>query len=314
MHTYRSTKSIKPGECFDYWRMVTCDTYVRVDCEPLESVHAGFTAQVEEQCLGAIKVSRHSLSVPMRYTRTHQDFELDNRSDYQFVLICSGKAIVHQNGRETLVKAGNMVLYEASTPFTLEYVTAHESITFKIPQSAIQSSIKHPSSLTARAVNGGQGMGLLAASAMKDIRNVGDFCQAKEHRASSAVLELIAATIDVELQPPPEMSIRHELLLGSIKRYLMENLEDTHITIEKIASRHNLTPRTVNRLFAQTGTTAIRWLWHQRLIASHRALSSGKASLVSEVALSYGFSDFSHFSRTFKKTFGICPNTLLGRR
>lgn len=314
MPIVRSTKDIAPSERFEYWQGVTCDTYVRVGCKLLEEDLIDFDAKVEEYDLGAIKISHHYLTTPMRYTRTLNDFEMDNRTDYQFLLIASGKAVVCQDGRETLVSAGNMVLYEGSQPFSLDYLTPHESITFKISQASLHARLRSPTALTARSLAGNRGMGLLAASAMRDSTVLGDFGPSMAQRAGSAILELIAATIDVELQQTPALSARHNVLLDNIKRYMLRNLEDTELTIDKIALRHNVTPRTVNRLFAQVGTTAIRWLWHQRLIASHKALSEGRVSLVSDVAMSHGFSDFSHFSRSFKKMFGICPNTLLLRK
>ncbi|MNN89811.1 Transcriptional activator NphR [compost metagenome] len=94
---------------------------------------------------------------------------------------------------------------------------------------------------------------------------------------------------------------------------MVANLDDAEMNIERIARTHNVTSRTINRLFALDGTTAIRWLWQQRLNASHKALCEGRFKQVTDAALNCGFSDFSHFSRSFKKAFGVCPHTLIQR-
>ncbi|MNV99180.1 Transcriptional activator NphR [compost metagenome] len=90
-------------------------------------------------------------------------------------------------------------------------------------------------------------------------------------------------------------------------------MADPDLDVIQIATAHHVAPRTLNRLFAADGTTAIRWLWQQRLDASYKALVGGNVRQVTEAALSFGFSDFSHFSRSFKKAFGVLPHTLVQR-
>jgi AraC-like DNA-binding protein len=50
------------------------------------------------------------------------------------------------------------------------------------------------------------------------------------------------------------------------------------------------------------------------LAASFEALSEGRISNVTDAALSYGFSDVSHFSRSFKATFGHAPGAIARQR
>jgi AraC-like DNA-binding protein len=75
-----------------------------------------------------------------------------------------------------------------------------------------------------------------------------------------------------------------------------------------------MAPRTLNRLFAGEGATPIRWLWQQRLAASFTALVEGRVGQVTDAALSFGFSDLSHFSRAFKAQFGHSPQFVLRQK
>jgi AraC-like DNA-binding protein len=50
-----------------------------------------------------------------------------------------------------------------------------------------------------------------------------------------------------------------------------------------------------------------------RLQASREAIEKGNVRSVSQAALEYGFSDFSHFSHAFRKAFGIAPHRLMRR-
>jgi AraC-like DNA-binding protein len=54
----------------------------------------------------------------------------------------------------------------------------------------------------------------------------------------------------------------------------------------------------------------MHWLWHRRIEASYCALKEGHVRNVTEAALRFGFSDLSHFSRAFKKTYGMSPLAL----
>ncbi|MCS5946651.1 helix-turn-helix domain-containing protein [Klebsiella variicola subsp. variicola] len=44
------------------------------------------------------------------------------------------------------------------------------------------------------------------------------------------------------------------------------------------------------------------------------AIECGRVSSVSQAALDFGFSDFSHFSHAFRKAFGISPRSLLPKK
>ena len=67
----------------------------------------------------------------------------------------------------------------------------------------------------------------------------------------------------------------------------------------------------VLRHFARHKKTPMAVIWQERLRASREALERGRVSSVSQAALDFGFSDFSHFSHAFRKAFGISPRSLL---
>jgi AraC family transcriptional activator of tynA and feaB len=53
----------------------------------------------------------------------------------------------------------------------------------------------------------------------------------------------------------------------------------------------------------------MQWVWSERLERCRRDLEEPllRVRTVSEIAYSWGFSDVSHFSRSFKQKFGITP-------
>ncbi|HBM3200928.1 TPA: helix-turn-helix transcriptional regulator, partial [Klebsiella michiganensis] len=93
--------------------------------------------------------------------------------------------------------------------------------------------------------------------------------------------------------------------------YIRRQLVDPDLNIESLARAHHVSIRTVTRAFARHKKTPMAVIWQERLRASREALERGRVSSVSQAALDFGFSDFSHFSHAFRKAFGISPRSLL---
>ena len=76
-----------------------------------------------------------------------------------------------------------------------------------------------------------------------------------------------------------------------------------------MAAQFRISPRTLHSRFAATGQSFGMWLLENRLEECKRALCdpAQRASSISEVAYRFGFSDLSHFSKTFRARFGQAP-------
>lgn len=125
-----------------------------------------------------------------------------------------------------------------------------------------------------------------------------------------ATMDIISTTLDGELGAEAQANLEQHRLLLQVQRYMLAHLHEAGIDLEAIARAQNVSPRTLSRIFATEGTTPMRWLWRQRLAASHKLLSDGSVNNVTEAAFSVGFSDVSHFGRAFKREFGRLPQTL----
>nr|WP_219907320.1 hypothetical protein [Paraburkholderia sp. BL25I1N1] len=110
-------------------------------------------------------------------------------------------------------------------------------------------------------------------------------------RLSGWAVDIVAAALEHELLGQPRDHSRQAVQTERIKRYMLDRLGDADLDIAGIASECHIAPRTIHRLSASEGTTAIRWLWQQRLAASYRALAkaaqnrSPKPPLISALAI-----------------------------
>lgn len=119
--------------------------------------------------------------------------------------------------------------------------------------------------------------------------------------------EIIA--ISLELQ---DLKTTHDELdlYGRIMNYIHQHLTDPDLSIERIARVHYVSTRTVTRAFARYQKSPVAEIWKERLIASREAIERGQVRSISQAALDFGFSDFSHYSHAFRKAFGMAPHTL----
>lgn len=104
------------------------------------------------------------------------------------------------------------------------------------------------------------------------------------------------------------------------KKYVVEKIlnyfEDHYgekISLDQIAENMYLSPFYVSKIFkSETGDAPIQHLIKIRLEKAKELLEQGKAQSVQEVAAMVGYDDAYHFSKLFKKRFGITPTQARG--
>lgn len=91
--------------------------------------------------------------------------------------------------------------------------------------------------------------------------------------------------------------------------YVAENLADPGLSVERVADAVGLSPRYVNRLFASDELHLMQWVWKERLARCYRELQSrSHGRSITSIAYAWGFSDSAHFSRAFRRCFGMPPS------
>jgi AraC family transcriptional regulator, glycine betaine-responsive activator len=130
--------------------------------------------------------------------------------------------------------------------------------------------------------------------------------------ASVFIYEEVKASTDAQpLVSLGSLSRREPRVAKAIR--LMEERIDAPPSIEAIARRVGVTPRTLETLFRKSvGTTPGAYFLTLRLNAARRLLVDARLS-AAEIAVRTGFSSTSAFSRAFKARFGESPRAARGR-
>ncbi|MGY0491884.1 GlxA family transcriptional regulator [Streptomyces sp. WG-D5] len=95
--------------------------------------------------------------------------------------------------------------------------------------------------------------------------------------------------------------------VGEVLAWMERNL-DAAVTVEELAARAHMSPRTFARRFQQeTGTTPYRWLLRQRVLFAQELLE-GTDETVDAIAYRAGFGNAAAMRHQFMKALGTTPN------
>jgi AraC-like DNA-binding protein len=213
-------------------------------------------------------------------------------------------------GRSAKLGPGDLVIYDTATPF--DYALKARTQLVKVPRRLLESKLDRPTDFLARKINCSNPLSSILSELLTHCLNIElsrEPGPSIAKRLSNAVVDLLASICDLERDALPEAQISRPL--ERVMRFARENLDDPDLRPEALAAAGAMSVRSLNRLFGTLGATPMRWVWSERLEASRAALMQGEARSVTDAAFAHGFSDLGHFSRSFKRTFGMSPQTVL---
>ena len=95
-----------------------------------------------------------------------------------------------------------------------------------------------------------------------------------------------------------------------MRRYVDDHLADPDLSPPRIAAAHAISVRTLHEAFEATGESVGALVRRRRLERCHADLTRPTGDTVAVIALRWGFRDSSHFSRLFRRHYGIAPREL----
>jgi AraC-like DNA-binding protein len=302
-----TTADKKPSERLEFWQEIVCKKYVSASAET-EVLGDEFSGTLTTGELGSLIVAE--LDAPLHFwSRKPHHVRRDGQEVFIVSLIQEGAGELTQFGRSARVGPGDLVIYDAGATF--DYALQARTQLVKIPRRLLESKLDRPNDFLALKIDRGNPLSPILSELLARALNIDLSLQSPwiAKRLSNAIVDLVASICDLERDISPGARISGPL--DRVLRFARANLDDPELRPESLAAAGAMSVRSLNRLFSALGATPMRWVWSERLEASRVALVQGEVRSVTDAAFTHGFSDLGHFSRSFKRTFGMSPQTLL---
>lgn len=217
-----------------------------------------------------------------------------------------GKSVVFNRGKRSSMTSGDMVLVSPIGDASFE-IESGSLLSFHLPISRDQLLGQGIQNLFGSSINGMRGFGRVLSSLVSTLReDDADFDGGTHNHLIDLILTLIEKS-----QFDNARDRSQSTKVAQLREWLAANLESEHITPDKMAAAINVSRRQLYRILADEGLSPQSWLWQIRLELARDLLVSRKSNTVTDAAFCTGFTNVSHFSRSFKTTFGYSPRSLL---
>lgn len=279
---------------------------------PLEA--ARFTARFSIVPLGAGAIASEACYDAFTATR-NSELVADGRNDYQ-MLIGSAGLETEIEGEATLnVGAGDMLMIDQGARFITRTAATRYQVAI-LPRhelAALVPGLADRPYLTARRDS--PGLALLAGYTSLLRREPPTTEEAarltRDHLLKLAALTLSAGSQEQIRRHAPAVSSAR---LAMLKQTIRARLDDPELDIAMVARRHGISPRYLQQLFAQEGTSFSDFLRTERLERAFRRLDDGtRRDSIADIAFEAGFSDLSTFNRAFRRRYGCTPSDIRAR-
>ena len=306
-----STDSVPAKDRLSYWEKWVSDIFTRFEVEvdgiPSEEF-VGTIIDHSTEDLGIFEISSQS---PHRVSHPGGTPYDSRNSAIVITLQVEGKVKIHQDGRQDIIEPGDITLFDASRQFDLHFDSPSTQLSLSIPWQSVQKQLISPKKVTGIGINGSVGIGCVASEFVNTFtQQAANMAASEREGLIRSLVDIINAAIISRLASATlSKSDYSDFQLNTARVYVEENLRDPDLCPAMIAAAIGVSQRYLNKIFESEGQSLSRMIWERRLENCRLDLENpgmdGRS--ITDVALSWGFKNSSHFSRSFRKHFQLSP-------
>ncbi|MCF7981547.1 MAG: helix-turn-helix domain-containing protein [Pseudomonadales bacterium] len=306
----KSTSDIPEHERFDYWRDMICDEFVKLDCEKVKQ--GSFVGQIR----GGVGVSslRFSevISDPQLVRRSKRQIAKSTEEEFLISFQLVEQGLVRQDGREALLKPGYFALYDSSRPYTLTFKKRFHQFIVQMPKDVLSRHLMEPEKYTAIPISGTCGLGAILCNFIFSLAKELHHVRQAPEELSENLVNMIAMSFSssLMLKEAVSQSVIRDSVKRRVRQFIDNNLYNPDLTNTQIAQSQGISTRYLHKLFEDDEHSIHSLILEKRMQKAQELLndSTYQGHSIEKIAYSLGFSSPAHFSRVFKKRFGLSPS------
>ena len=244
----------------------------------------------------------------------------DSHDHIKVILQQQGASILQQEGRSIPIGRDHIAIYDPTRPFVLNNVTAVRHFVLQIPRQALSAAMLGKLSEPYSVTESNAGMRSVLLSMMSSTLDQFDDINVSSRNSVGQVMIDVVRTLLIDSSRKRKSREEYlDILRRQIINFILDNIDNADLDAKMIAANLRCCVRYVYRAFEQEHDSLGRFIWNQRLDAAASKLrnASHHAGEISAVAFETGFCSSAHFSRAFRRRFGLSPSEwrkLHGRR
>jgi AraC-like DNA-binding protein len=303
-----STKLVSAADRIDAWEWNArqfCG-----DCRFQFPNQRGFHGSIEAKKVGGLDLSLFSSS-SLSFAKFPIESVRSENKCYTVVTQCEGVRTYSQSGRVVILNPGDSTLVDSALPWSSDCFGDCVRLYLRAPRWLLENQLRIAPIPTGRRISGTSTLGATLFHLANSLYRDADSLSNEEGAAmTEAYFDILSACVGHHA-PDHAASPNSTELWFRIAGFIEEHLAEPTLDPTAIAAAIGISVRHLHRLFGRNGCTVGDWIRERRLeqCRSDLANSRLRERTITDIAFYWGFSESAHFSRSFKKMFGISPRT-----
>jgi AraC-like DNA-binding protein len=302
-----STDDLPEHDRVTLFRDVYARSIINFDIEPLPDASFQFSGAFQK--LPRLGLASGVCS-PMRATRTTKHIDSD---DLVFYLSLTGGRSLRQRGREAVVGPGEGILSPSTDEGDVTVLETSRFFSLRLPLATMRTMVSDLDSIVVRTIPRDSGPLRLLMGYVSMIRDSSALTAPEARNLIASHIHDLAALALGATRDATEAAKGRGLRaarLRAIKADIAANITVRDLSVDAVAARHRISPRSIRLLFADDETTFTDFVLRQRLARVHRMLVDPRFAdhTISAIAFESGFGDLSHFNHAFRRQYGATPS------
>lgn len=302
------TALIPPKDREGYWNEIIKKNIISLDCKAESG--SQFLCNIHGSSTNVGSVTNIKVERKLFVTRTSKSVTQCNDNAFILNLILNGCMSVEQSSNYSVLYKNDFAICTASQPYSLVIPEYMEVACFRLPIKLEHGYNSIINRLLAVKINSCSGIApLVRVYALELHKQKKDISQHSFDIAITQLSYLVNSLINEclgvtdKLQP----TNHKERLQSRINAIISAELQNPQLNVEFIASKLNLSTRYLQYLWKDEGDTLSGFIRRKRLEKVAVTLKTCRHLSITEIALSMGFSNSSHFIKVFREHFGETP-------
>lgn len=295
----------RPISSLKVWRDVVGRRLLNLDFDPVSP--EDFWAKVEPMA-GPVRTA--TLRQSAGHTFRDQELVRDGDDDFALAVSRGSRIRVDHRGQEIVLGPGDAAFLRSSSTGGLASAKPFSHCLVVFPAAELLRYAPDADRWVMRRIPAGAEalrllMGYVAFVGRQPPQGPDARAMVRRHLFDAAML-VGAGSCDASGETDASLqALRLRAALDVIARRFSE----PDVSVTSVAASVGISPRYLQRLFEGAGQSFTQHLSELRLRAAHALLQSadGRVRRITDIALGVGFSDISHFNRSFRRLFGETP-------